>query len=205
MTTLIGVLLLLVLVMWAESELELLIAREGKRPMLLSASRIAYEANAAEAAARRDLIVHVARGPELFVDIDNNAQFSVFVVQARRALAAGLIQDRVSLTPSASGLPHRHARLFATHNDLSNVDRIALQLVLGSDPYHEMCSLVCDQRGHDEPTLFFEKYEWAPQWTTIREAEAGWLKALGIEAQEVLPPDPPAPNSLDAMFDEDDL
>lgn len=57
--------------------------------------------------------------------------------------------------PSASGLPRLHVTLTLSRS-LGALERIAIQSLLGSDPWRELYSFVCHEKGRTLPTCFFE-------------------------------------------------
>lgn len=84
----------------------------------------------------------VLPGPrDLFVDIDNDADFDFLRERVKDMLKLGVMIRVVSDGPSKSGLPHRHVYLIADR-DLSDPERIALQACLGSDRVREFLSLM---------------------------------------------------------------
>lgn len=103
-------------------------------------------------------LVIVLPGPrDLFVDIDNEADYLwlLAMVEVMGGVGVQLEVDHVS--PSKSGLPRRHVYLRADR-DLTPVERIALQAALGSDRKRELLSLLRVWLHTDRPpTLFFEQ------------------------------------------------
>lgn len=94
---------------------------------------------------------------ELFIDIDSNDSFEVFCENFRLLKDARIIVGEPKVWPSKSGLPHRHIIVKVNSLVLARLDKITLQLILGSDRKHEMWSYLASVAGHPNPTLFFEK------------------------------------------------
>lgn len=98
---------------------------------------------------------------ELQLDLDSDEDYGRFVVAIARlkseydakASDTELVWEE---RPSKSGLPHKHiiVHLPAT---ITNLERIALQAVLGSDRTREMLSLFRLWDGDPVPTLLAEK------------------------------------------------
>ena len=107
------------------------------------------------AAAKRGLVVVLPQERELFVDIDNDAQWQTFLKVIEKLTNTELAASW-DATPSASGLPHRHVRVQLTRS-VKPIERIALQALLGSDPIREWCSYERLAAGHVSPTRFFER------------------------------------------------
>jgi hypothetical protein len=111
-----------------------------------------------EAAAKAKGLVIVAPGDhELFVDIDDAASLETF-----KALAVVLNTFRTCswvLTSSPSGQQDRHHATVTLEDGppLTNLERMALQAMLGSDRLHELLSYRSHTRGDQTPTVFFEK------------------------------------------------
>jgi hypothetical protein len=69
-----------------------------------------------------------------------------------------------SVTPSVSGLPHRHVVLFICRSgvavNLTETERVALQMFFGSDTNRELHNLCRVMQGCEHPTLFLEGLKW---------------------------------------------
>ena len=92
---------------------------------------------------------------ELQVDIDSDAAYERYCGVLDRLLHH-LPFVTESITPSRSGYPKRHIVL-TLREPVTDVQRIALQAILGSDPVRELLSLKRIENGDPHPTLFFEK------------------------------------------------
>lgn len=93
---------------------------------------------------------------QLFIDIDTEEQyaqlsrnFSIF----KQYFGCEIVP---SITPSKSGLPHRHIIMEMT-KPLPLIARIALQACLGSDPVRELLSVRRAIDGEENVVIFFER------------------------------------------------
>lgn len=106
-------------------------------------------------AARRLGVRMLAASPEeVQLDLDTEdalATFRTMLPRVQAWIALTVLTD----TPSRSGVG-RHVRL-RLPRALSPVERIALQLVLGSDPAREWLNLVKVWGGGEDPIQLFEK------------------------------------------------
>lgn len=92
---------------------------------------------------------------EVFIDIDTEDDYQLFLDQFKLILRdIGVVNKREHT--SRNGLPGRHITLTMAFA-MTDVERIALQSVLGSDPKRELLSMVRLIRGDKHPTLFVEK------------------------------------------------
>lgn len=103
---------------------------------------------------------------ELQIDIDDDRAYSIYtelfpIVDKYYTVLE--VKDR----PSRSGLPKRHLTL-KLGRKITNYERIALQLSLGSDRVRELLGVVQEMLGDPHPTLFLEK---KPEPTPIEEQE----------------------------------
>ena len=110
-----------------------------------------------EAVARARGLVVRTQGPfELFLDLDNrtacvNADRAYDLLK-RRGLASSTVR-----TPSPSGNPFHAHQVITLTRMVDAAERIALQAMCGSDPFHELLSWSHVQDGGDCPTVFFER------------------------------------------------
>lgn len=127
----------------------------------MSGASMTLDAASAKAASK-GLVVKLPAANELFVDIDNDADFAVFT----KHLAT--LGEHVSVlgfdeTPSNSGGTHRHVVVRLGRDIANDVERIFLQAVLGSDRLRELLSWACIQaKASPHPSVFFEKPPVAP-------------------------------------------
>jgi hypothetical protein len=96
-------------------------------------------------------VVVFPKANELFIDIDNPAAMRRFVRGVARFTGVTFL-----VRPSPSGRPGRHHVVVTMPTEVTPMERIALQSMLGSDPVRELLSWRRIQHGIEEPTLFFE-------------------------------------------------
>lgn len=96
---------------------------------------------------------------ELFIDIDSADQLAAFQhlfgILKNQACELQWGADIVYDKPSSSGVPNRHIIISMDH-DMTDLERIAWQAALGSDPVRELLSLIRHLRGSTNPTMFVE-------------------------------------------------
>ena len=93
---------------------------------------------------------------ELFIDIDTKLHWETFLAQIgifERNHGENIVW---SVSPSRNGGEGRHVRVYMPFA-MDDVERIAWQAALGSDPARELLSLVRVKRGDKSPTLFIER------------------------------------------------
>jgi hypothetical protein len=111
--------------------------------------------NGLETAAAAGLRAVVAQPNQLLIDIDTLE--SEYKYNTMLGMVASFFPLEVtSDLPSKSGGDHRHITLTLGHS-ISNVERVLLQAILGSDPKRELLSYVRLLRGIEPATMFFEK------------------------------------------------
>ena len=97
---------------------------------------------------------------ELFVDIDDQASLDRFD-RALATLKTGIFLPKITIvhnSPSPSGRPNRfHIVIDIGRPIVSEIERIALQAILGSDPVREALSWMHLQQGTTNVSRFFEK------------------------------------------------
>ncbi len=106
------------------------------------------------AAARGLVVVHPTEH-EIFVDLDNDAALERFESMLPK-LREHVTVESVQVTPSASGLPHRHA-VVMLKGTVTPMERLLLQAILGSDPVRELLGFARERAGIKTSSLFFEK------------------------------------------------
>lgn len=92
---------------------------------------------------------------QLQIDIDNEHSYAVYQKMFEiidRHYGVRSTSDK----PSRSGLPKRHITLTLNQN-VTNMERIALQACMGSDRVREILSVVQEASGDPHATLFLEK------------------------------------------------
>jgi len=92
---------------------------------------------------------------ELQIDIDTEHAFEIFQVMIIVVRHHFLVYG-YQVTPSKSGLPKRHITVTLV-TPVTDIERVALQLALGSDRIRETLSLARIKLGQERPTCFFEK------------------------------------------------
>ncbi len=106
---------------------------------------------------RRGMRIVYPASNELLIDIDSEEHYTNY----ERGIACVLrnkIWDDIDISEvvSTSGLPHRHITI-TLPNDITPVERIALQAALGSDPMRELMSIIRFINDDPHPTLFVEQ------------------------------------------------
>lgn len=103
-------------------------------------------------------IVVEPKSNELFIDIDSDEQYQSFEknfqVLQREYKSVHVSYDK----PSKSGLPRRHIIVQMPWR-LRDIERIAWQGALGSDPMRELISCIRLKRDCPKPIIFIEKPE----------------------------------------------
>jgi hypothetical protein len=97
------------------------------------------------------------KGNELQIDIDNEHSYKLLQNQlliVNKFVGSYFYKE----TPSKSGDPDKkHITLAFDDRGFSDLERIGLQAMLGSDRVRELLSLVQAESGDPHPTLFLEK------------------------------------------------
>jgi hypothetical protein len=88
---------------------------------------------------------------ELLLDLDNEEDFHKAYAMLKR-LESEIENCTSTVFPSKSGFPHRHM-IVRLPFEISNVERIALQAIMGSDKIRELLSLFRVWKGDESPTL----------------------------------------------------
>lgn len=91
---------------------------------------------------------------ELQIDMDTEEHHQMFLKQIV-SLEKEYPEISYKVAPSRNGLPGRHATITMPFS-MDDLERIAWQSVLGSDPFREFMSMVRLKRGDIHPTLFVE-------------------------------------------------
>lgn len=107
-----------------------------------------------EQAEREGKEVVLPKPNQLFIDIDSEAGFALFMDQMERLRQFEFAY--MTVTPSASGFPNRHI-VVDLDRDVSDIERIAFQAAMGSDPIRELLGLIRVSHGDPHPTLFLER------------------------------------------------
>jgi len=99
-------------------------------------------------------VVVVPKANELFVDIDSEADMERF--KRLRATVESFLPLKVDVRPSPSGRPGRHHIVVTLDREVTEIERVALQAILGSDPTREALSYRRILNSITPATLFFE-------------------------------------------------
>ena len=91
----------------------------------------------------------------LQLDIDSGTQYDAYLSRLEFFKKFFSIKS-TEIKPSKEGLPHQHITIKLEH-PVTDIERIFLQLVLGSDLKREVYSFLRIQIGDKHPTLFLEK------------------------------------------------
>lgn len=111
--------------------------------------------SAIKEAKEKGLIIIYPEDDELLINIDTKEQLEIFI--ERTEYLTRFFEFDFEIDESQSGPPHYHIRVKFEDMILDDMDRIFLQLFLGSDPTREFLSFLRIQKGEDYPTLFLEK------------------------------------------------
>lgn len=112
---------------------------------------------ARERAAREGLTVVEPNHDELFVDIDSDADMSVFEVNVKLFSEHVIAVEKWSVTRSRSGHPQKRHIVVTLNSSIGSRERLFYQALLGSDRKRELLGLVRVNADDPTPTLFFEK------------------------------------------------
>lgn len=105
----------------------------------------------------RGLVALAPKPNELFVDIDDEQSMEAFAL--RRAIFDRHIlplPGLVEAVPSKSGRPGKFHITLQLERDITDLERVLFQLMLGSDPVRELLSYRRILNGDPHATLFFE-------------------------------------------------
>lgn len=112
------------------------------------------------AAVEKGLVIVLPKDNELFVDIDDERSLEEFFSRVLILRSTGWVSEDqeagVVMKASKSRGCHWHAVVTLQHN-VTPTERVALQLLLGSDPIREALSMrAIREKTTPHPTLFFE-------------------------------------------------
>ena len=116
---------------------------------------------AVDIATAKGLVVRAPGPRELFIDIDSNSQYETFQSQLN-AMPRGLVYSWSQSKSPSGDAGHWHVVVTLSRDISSDLERILLQSLLGSDPMRELLSWrrVEDGSDSDAVSLFFEKPGW---------------------------------------------
>jgi hypothetical protein len=113
--------------------------------------------NAINRAQLENLTVVFPQPYELFIDLDNEHSYQMFIRLFQIFLK--FVDGDASFTerPSKSGLPKRHVTVYMSRDVKDETERVMFQAFLGSDRVRELLGYVQAANGDPHPTLFLEK------------------------------------------------
>lgn len=113
--------------------------------------------NAINRAAIENLEVVFPTRYELFVDLDTELSYQMFIRQFQIFQKFIDSDSEYFEEPSKSGLPKRHVTVGLSRPVQDETQRILFQALLGSDRVRELLGYVQVNNGDPHPTLFLEK------------------------------------------------
>jgi len=119
-----------------------------------------YSPNVAVACKRawaRGLLVSYPGSRQLFIDIDGRDAWATFEFRMKRLLKMFVLQ--YTYTQSPSGRPYFRHVTVELDEDITEMERLFLQLYLGSDAMREILSYHALKDGVARPTVFFDTAE----------------------------------------------
>ena len=132
-------------------------------------------------AAIEGLNVVLPASNELLIDIDNEHSYMLFNKQIQIVQAfIGVVDIREQA--SKSGQPYKLHITVELDKDVTGMERLALQAMLGSDRVRELLGYVQEKNGDPHPVLFLEKRP-----ITLSLAEGNPLAADTILRDEEIP------------------
>ena len=120
-----------------------------------------FDESAEEVASAKGLVVVFPEDNQLQIDLDSDEAYKEF----DRRLEAFELSDThfesasVVITPSASGLPHRHVTITFPRRTFDESPRMLLQAALNDDPLRVFLNARRFIFGVKNPTRLFEKPE----------------------------------------------
>lgn len=129
----------------------------------MSGSSIFEENNVFEHAARKNLVCHIGKSNELYIDIDSYSQYKLFLQQIV-ILRQKVDIDQISKTPSPSERFGRYHIRIQFPKNLTILEKLFLQCCLGSDPKRELLGYLnhLDGAPDEQVSVLFEKTDWQP-------------------------------------------
>lgn len=106
-------------------------------------------------AKKRGCVIVLPKANELFIDIDSDEKMEFFYRQRDRLEMVVGAMPFVA-TPSPSGRPGRYHVVVTMSYDVTNVERLILQAVLGSDLVRERIAFERMVQEEENPVMFFE-------------------------------------------------
>ena len=112
---------------------------------------------AEDVATKRGLVVVYPGDNELQIDIDSEEQYQEFIRRFNAFECDALYPCSLLITPSASGLPKRHATISCPYKRFTTVERLMWQAALNDDPFRVYLNAVRFANGDKTPSRLFEK------------------------------------------------
>jgi acetolactate synthase regulatory subunit len=112
-------------------------------------------ARAVREAQENGLVVVYPESNQLQIDIDSDRAFNIFL-EMQHLLEKYFEVGKVKITASRSGLPKRHITI-TLDQPITNYQRLALQVMMGSDRVREFLGYIQEKQGDPTPILFIEK------------------------------------------------
>jgi hypothetical protein len=101
-------------------------------------------------------MVTFPKSNQLFIDIDSDLDYAKFMEIWELLISVTNGAARFAESISKSGVPHKHIVVDLPF-DVTELERIAFQAIMGSHNARELFNLVNLTNGDNNPTLFFEK------------------------------------------------
>jgi len=127
------------------------------------------EANLRSLAEANGLALRLPKMNELFIDLDSKGAQEQFLERYAKFVEIFHVTD-FTTTSSKSGYPHLHV-IIAIDRDLTDMERVALQAALGSDPKREMLAVKNNGVAENTSVLFEVKRDEAKKESTSQETE----------------------------------
>lgn len=124
-------------------------------------------------AAQHNLDVILPQPNELFLDLDSAAHWAAYAFNLPKFALhiAGQLNEKV--TASKSGDENRRHVVLTLDKDVTPLERIMFQLMLGSDSKRELLSYIRFINDDPNPTLFYEKRQLLLQGENDANSNAG--------------------------------
>ncbi len=117
-----------------------------------------FDKKAEEIAEERNCTVFYPEANQLTIDIDDEDQYQNFLKRYSEFVAFTESTYEMKELPSKSGLPHRHI-VINSSREYSEIEKVAIQFALASDPVRETLNLWRFFRGVEKPSRFFQPKE----------------------------------------------
>jgi hypothetical protein len=115
-----------------------------------------FNRKAEEVAELNGCVVVYPEPNQLQIDLDTDEQYQYYKKRLEDVERILEWDMSVKETPSKSGLPHRHITITVKDKVFTEWERIACQVMLGSDPVREGLNTLRMCYGVENPTRLFE-------------------------------------------------